>query len=243
MKYLLFALIMISASGYAETFRAHCRERAPELIPIEGGCTGPVAEIVELAVQRIGHSVEWSHVPWARTINLAKIGTVDIIPRHSMNRDRERYLHAVAYGYSIREVYYMISPKKDIEVNTFDDLLKYRIGALRGSYYSDTFAKASNLQKDFFKHTPQIIQMLKSGRIDVAITSSNHDEEMFRGIKGVKQARYIEYFYNGRYLSIPKESRMSKYFDRLKKAIEEMIESGEIDAIFLQYGLSPPSQR
>ncbi len=227
----------------ADTFRAHCRERAPELIPRDEGCSGPVAEIVELAVQRMGHTIKWSNVPWARTITVAEFGDVDIIPRHSMNAKRDVFLNSVAYGYSIRKVYYMITPQKNIKINKFEDLIPYKIGALRGSFYSDLFANSLGLNKYFFNNTEQIVSMLESGRIDIAVTSSNHDVEKFRMIKGVREAEYIEYFYNGRYISIPKKSPMSKYYNNFKSIINDMVSSGEIGVIFNKYSLKAPEQK
>ncbi|WP_276202054.1 hypothetical protein [Salinivibrio socompensis] len=38
MKHLLLAFMLVAVPATADTFRAHCRDRTPELIPTETGC-------------------------------------------------------------------------------------------------------------------------------------------------------------------------------------------------------------
>ncbi|CAH0536843.1 substrate-binding periplasmic protein [Vibrio marisflavi] len=243
-KIWVFALtLLFSNLANAETLVAHCRDRSPELIPTHNGCSGPVAEIIDIASNRIGLEVSWITVPWARTIKVAEYGGVDIIPRHSMNQIREAFLNGVAYGYQKRNVYYMISPQTDVEVNDLSDLEGLKVGALRGSFYSENFANAQHFKKLFFNNTEQIIRMLNKGRIDVAVMSSNHHEEKFRAESGLRQARYVDVFYNGRYISMPIESPMVKHWPMLKEQIDEMRTDGDIEKIFKKYHIPPPEQK
>ncbi|MCL9780682.1 transporter substrate-binding domain-containing protein [Vibrio sp. S4M6] len=202
-----------------------------------------MAEIIDIASSRIGLDVSWITVPWARTIKVAEYGGVDIIPRHSMNHEREAFLNAVVYGYQTRNVYYMMSPQLDTEINELSDLDGLKVGAIRGSFYSENFANAQHINKLYFNNTDQIIKMLKSNRIDVAITSSNHHEEKFRAETDLRQANYVDVFYNGRYISIPIKSPMAKYWPQFKEQIEVMRADGEVDKIFNKYSLPPPSQK
>ncbi|SIO33410.1 ABC transporter substrate-binding protein [Salinivibrio sp. ES.052] len=243
MRYLLLALILVAVPATADTFRAHCRDRAPELIPTETGCEGPVAEVITVALEKMGHTPDWSTVPWARTINVAEVGEVDIIPRHSMNNEREAFLNAVPYGYSIREVFYIIGPNVNQQINSFEELKQYRIGALRDSFYSDLFNNTEDLKRRYYNDTEQIIKVLENGRIDVAVTSSSHDIDKFTAVSAFTQANFVDRFYNGRYISIPKKSPVANYFPEFERTIQQMVASGEVSAIFEKYGQTPPEQK
>jgi len=240
---LFFALVILPFESYSETFKGHCRDRHPDLIVDKENCKGPVPVIIEIALNRLGHDITWSERPWKRSLLEAKNGSVDILPRHSMDTERAAFLHAVAYGYRERKVFYMISPHQEIEINAFEDLMPHRIGLLRGSFYSDKFAKADNLIKIEFTSNDQIIKMLEAGRIDIALTSSAHEEDKFRVLPGIKEAKYFDTFLNSRNISIPKKSPMAKYYTKFKSEIESMANSGEINKIFDQYGIKPPSQK
>ena len=85
--------------------------------------------------------------------------------------------------------------------------------------------------------------MLEAGRIDIAITSSAHEENKFRSLPGIKEAKYFEKFLNSRNISIPKKSSMAKHFSKFKAEIENMINSGELNKIFGQYGIKSPVQK
>ena len=241
--FLVFVILALPLGSFAATFEGHCRNREPELFADGKSCKGPVPEIIETALKRLGHGVSWSEIPWKRTIESAKDGSVDLIPRHSMNEEREAFLHAVPYGYKERKIFYMISPKIDIEINTLGDLAPHIVGVLRGSYYSDNFAKAKNLKKKPLNNNDQIIKMLASGRIDVAPTSSAHEVDKFRALPGIKEAAYSDTFLNSRNIGIPKKSSMAKYFASFKDEVNKMVDSGEIDKIFAKYGVKPPAQK
>lgn len=239
----ILVLLCFSFPVLSDVFTGHCRDREPDLVADGKTCTGPVAELIETALKRIGHTVSWSEVPWKRSIEQAKNGKVDILPRHSMKPEREAFLHAVAYGYKIRKIYFMISPLKDIAIENFADLEGLKIGALRGSFYSDQFDQASNLIKKEMTSNDQIVKMLESGRLDVGLTSSAHEEEKFRALEGVKEAKYKDAFLNSRNISIPKASPMAKHFDAFAAEINKMAAAGEVDSIFSKYNVKAPAQK
>lgn len=238
-----FISLTLAFGSLADTLNGHCRNREPDLLAQDNHCIGPVPEIIETALKRLGHEVLWSEVPWKRSIEMAKLGMVDILPRHSMNKEREGFLHAIAYGYKVRKIFYMISPKITIKVNTLNDLASYKVGMLRGSFYCENFSKASYLTKIPYGSNDQIIRLLDSGRLDAAITSSAHEMDKFRALKGIKQAAYSDTFFNSRNISIPTLSPMAKHLPSLRAEILKIIQSNEIDSIFSKYHILAPTQK
>ncbi|MFQ3231385.1 substrate-binding periplasmic protein [Reinekea sp.] len=237
------ALYIISSSALqAATFEVHCRDRSPELIPTRLACIGPVADIVELALKRIGHSVNWQHKTWDETIVMAETGKVDLLLRHSMSSERAQFLDEVAYGYEIRKVYYYLSPSFAGDVSTQAELNPLKVGALEGSIYSAEFAENTQINKVEYSSTNELVEALESGTVDAVVTSSAHDMDRINIVPLARRAAYVENFYNGRFVSIPKESKRSKYFPAFEQAILDMAKSGEVTQIFERYGLDAPDQ-
>lgn len=247
-KHLLkfIGLLLVSHYSIADVFLAHCRNRGVEMVEGNGGvCTGPVPEILETALKRIGHSVKWQNAPWARTIKGAEKGVPDILLRHSMNEERRGFLMPIVYGYEIRKLYfYVTSQRPDIEINSEQDLRNYRIGVLRDSFYAPKFSSAKDLNLSEHRELAQKVRMLESGRIDVAAIKSTQIKELREDLDaiGAKPANYVEEFFNGRYFSIPKNSRMSRHYKALSAEIYKMRKDGEISAIFEKYAADIPSQ-
>lgn len=234
--------IFLLASVQAATFTVDCRDRSPELIPTRNGCLGPVAVIVETALLRQGHKVKWQQNNWNTTIQNAETGDIDLVIRHSMNPEREAFLHEIAYGYEIRLIYYYSAPGRSQKIRTLSDLNGLTIGAKEGSFYSPEFERNTQVIKKLYPETADVAQALEQGEIDVAITSEAHGLERFQVIKGAIPAEYTEKFYNGRYISIPKASRQAKFFNAFEAEIIKMVDDGEISQIFEQYGLPAPFQ-
>jgi polar amino acid transport system substrate-binding protein len=234
--------LLVSAISTSATFNIHCRDRSPELIPTQLGCIGPVAEIVEIALMRNKHKINWTTENWDNTIILAETGGVDMVIRHSMNKERDVFLDEVAYGYQVRKVDYYISPKVSKSITAKADLNGLKIGALGGSFYSKDFEENTEISKVFYKSTSELVTALTEGIVDVVVTSSAHDLDRFKIILGARAADYFETFYNGRYLSIPKSSKRSKYFTKFEETIQKMVKDGEVDRIFNKYSLEPPTQ-
>ncbi|MDX1756188.1 MAG: ABC transporter substrate-binding protein [Marinobacter sp.] len=235
------ALLMFPLSVSAEVFRGHCRDRPPMIQPAGIHCVGPAAELIERALAYAGHQVEWVTVPWARTLYMAQRGEVDVLPVHSMDRARETFLLPIHYGNRSREIYYFAKAGSPTRVERFDDLIAYRIGALRGSYYSDEFNTAQGLNVFYSVGPEQLIEMLLHDRLDVVITSTIHDPDLFFSNPRLRKLEYVEHFANKRYFSIPAASPMARYYDDIRQMVELMLKRGEIEDIYRHHGVPVPA--
>lgn len=222
-------------------WQGHCRDRSPTIISTPGNCSGPGGDVINIAIERLGHRIEWTDVPWARTINAAENGGVDIIPLHSMTEDREAFLYPINMGYDERILQFFKRKEHDINVTNYDELQKLSIGALRGSFYSQAFNKNLDiLNVHLLNNTEQLINMLKAGRIDIAVTSPIHDVSIFIDDPELTPVEYQQAHLNGRYFSVPMKSDKFQYVSELKSIVENMLTSGEISKIFESYNLEPP---
>ncbi len=86
------------------------RHRPPEMSIVNGKYYGPIIDIIELLLSDAKVEPQWLNIPWPRTLLRAQNGIVDLIPRHSMTSDREKYLLPMLLGYEKRHVRYLFGP-------------------------------------------------------------------------------------------------------------------------------------
>ncbi|MDT3319896.1 transporter substrate-binding domain-containing protein [Shewanella sp. SP1S2-4] len=234
-------LSQAKAETSAVVWQAHCRDRHPVIYVEKGECKGPGAAVINQVITRLGHKVNWSNVPWARTIKVAETGQVDLIPVHSMTPERKDFLDPMLLGYDKRYVYYFALANRQLEVKHFDELKPHIIGALRGAFYCPQFNDNQNqLKVSFVNDNGQLINMLKAGRIDLAITSEQHEMQFFAKDPQLKQMEYVDISKNGRYFSIPLMSPLHQYAKQVHQIVNDMRTSGEITRLFESYGVEPP---
>lgn len=227
-------------SALAENFVGHCRQRVPLLVPDGRECRGPIPEMIERALHYAGHTITWHLYPWARSLHMARHGSLDILPMHSLDAERATFLLPILYGHRMRNIAYFTHVDSAVEVQTLEDLKRYRIGALRDSFYSNEFNGAAGLDVFYATHNDQLRTMLTYDRLDVAVTSSVHEIEQFRQDGNLRQLAYVDHFVNDRYFSIPRASDKAIHYEEIARQISLMRERGEIDAIFRSYGVAPP---
>lgn len=237
-------VIICSTAANAGEFNVHCRDRPPYLNWMNGTCVGPEAEITELLLKKAGHTIKWHFKPWVRSLNEAKTGDVDLLPRHSMTDERQTYLYPILMGYRERKIYFYANQLRgDIVVKNFSDLRKYAIGTLKGSYYFDEFQNSLDIQKITVVESEQLAEMLAANRLDLVITTAVHRLDLFENKSAFKQMDYIKSVLLGRYLSIPKASNKISEAEKLEKIMLEMRKDGTFEEIFQKYKLQPLIQQ
>lgn len=224
----------------AEIFHAHCRDYPPELSFVDNTCVGAVPDLITDIMDELGHEIVWKKVPWIRSMKEAKSGHVDLLIRHSMTPGREEYLNAMPYAYYIRELSFYKSPKMTSPIASYQDISRHQLGAIRGNFYSPDFLTLDTKRMTLLDTTEQLVGMLALSRIDLAVTSSSHREELFKG--HFEKVTFVDTSENPQYISIAKASKASKYFEEINKLLLEYRKSNKVDQYFKKYGLPIPNQ-
>ena len=234
-------MVFLSNSTNAYEFKAHFRHVPPDMTYIDNVPAGPIREIIDLAVTHAGHTVVWKTVPWKRTQKVALQGKTDLLVRHSMNGERQRYLSPIINGHQIREVIFITAPNIKVVIDSFEDLQKYTIGQHRGYLYAPQFDQADNLKREIANEHRQLVQMLKRGRVDAVVmtTDLKGDIELLLAVEGAKISTYRMLFANKRFCSIPVNSPAIAYFDQISTEIFKLRRSGEMSDIMKKHGAEP----
>lgn len=232
--------IVLATNSNAESFHAHCRDYPPEIAYVESDCVGAVPDLITDIITELGHEIVCSKVPWVRSIKVARDGKVDLLIRHSMTPERELFLDAMPYAYYTRELSFYKSPSFTEDIKSYNDIKQHHVGAIRGNFYSPRFSALDTNILSLLGTTKQLVGVLERSRIDLAVTSSSHSEELFTD-RFVK-AEFVDSFYNPMFISVPKKSKAAKYQKDIANLLLEYRKSKRIDQYFKKYNLPVPKQ-
>jgi len=243
------SLLLTPLFALGQQVQIDFRHRPPEMVITNDQYSGPIVDTINILLTSINEKPRWVNVPWPRTIQRARAGLVDIIPRHSMTLDRETFLLPMLLGYEQRSVRYLLGPHiKDIsKYQTLKDFNQLHYGLLRGSYYGPHIETIRNRGTTTFTNSvEQLLEMLLTGRIDVMpIQNIVWAENAYDNIKNkYKNKQYQlsvvnDSFISGKYISISKSSSLSLRYHELNCRLFQLRYSGEIDTIYLKFKLQP----
>lgn len=242
MKYFLLSLLFIN-SALAETITINLQDRRPEVYIKDSKNFGPIVDIANELMQKTKNRPYFEWVPWSRTLAQAQGKASILLTRHSMIPERRSFLMPIPYGQETRSVYFMKNKKSKFKVVKYEELLGHTIGYRNKSYYSPRFSSDNNLTKVTVKRDELLVKLLHRKRLDIVITNSIVQfKEMVKatGLSYEKNFEPLEFkdtFYNGRYFSIPMNSKLAKKYDELNCAMFEMRKSGRINHYFKSHNL------
>jgi len=244
---LFITCIYLSSVVNAQQVFIDVRHRPPEIVVKNAQVSGPIREIIERLFSKKKVELNWQSVPWPRTMSRAINGKVDIIPRHSLNREREQFLLPMLIGFEQRQITFLLAPTllNTTEMQTLSQFKGLIFGFLRKSYYSrslDTMHNDSNIV--YANSIEQLMEMLLAGRIDILpIQNITWAEEAYEKVRGKHPNKYYtvapykENFISGKYISIPKASNSSKFYHEFNCLLFNMRKSGTIDNIYRRFSI------
>ena len=246
-KFIVF-LLFVPVVALSQQAQIDLRHRPPEMIITDNKFSGPIVVIIDQLLSSIDVVPLWIDVPWPRTLRRAKSGKVDIVPRHSITSDRENFLLPMLLGYEDGTVYYLLGPhiNKAEQYHELEQLNKLNFGLLRDSYYGPHVDSFTSKTTTFANDIDQLMGMLLAKRIDVMpVKNLVWAERSYAKIKNKYNnlqyhlAEVNESFYHGKYISIPKQSKLRDKYHQLNCLLYQWRKSGKIDEIYMQHQALP----
>lgn len=186
-----------------------------------------------------GIKIEKHLFPFARGWRNIKEGTLDGGLLFKVER-RAEFLVPVQFMFKTHVV---AVGRKGIEINSIQDLLKYRIGKVQTVAVNEKFTEL--LQDNFHQVTKysQLVRMLATGRIDVAV---GNYYTIYRLAEELNISQQIEFpglllVNQDVWFFLSKKSKHLKDFNQLQVAAKKISESDFIDTLFKKYYSTTPS--
>ena len=130
-------------------------------------------ELTHIIAKQLDIELVYESLPWKRALAMVEKGLADAITYVGKNARRDRYIIFTPgneLSWAVFGLVVLDSRKNDIHFsnNDFTSLSSYKVGQLLGYSYGDQF-DSSSLKRSFFNENDQLIGMLRTKRVDIAI--------------------------------------------------------------------------
>ncbi|PID56036.1 amino acid ABC transporter substrate-binding protein [candidate division KSB3 bacterium] len=226
-----------------KTLVADIRQRPPEMVVHgESFWAGPLIDILQEAVQRAGYQIQFQVRQFQGSLRYLERGEIDILPRAICTRQRATFMDFLGpVGYEEKEILFLVKPGQEESVRTFDDLKDLTVGVKRGTVYFDAFDACQEIVKIESHDDENLVRMFAHNRFQtMIILDRNAVESALRKyqISEYAYARYRKTLHIGIYYGILRGHPATV---SLQRALENLVISGRVKAIYASYGLEPPN--
>jgi len=253
MKKKLTLIVGLIIMGYCSSVTANnivlnadCRQRPPEMTYNDETqtCSGPLIDILNQALQKIGGTIHWERRPFQKSFSLLRRGKIDILPRVIKTKVRQKDAkYFTAIGYQLKDIVFAVKKGQENEIKKFEDLQNFRVGAKRGTAYFDKFNETASIYKINAIDDVDLTRKFIGGRCDVAIVLDIKAFEKMMQTMKFKDYTYAKYKYTnkiGNHYAMSLKSKHLQLFDKINTILKTMNVSGEIKRIYQKYHLDPP---
>lgn len=207
--------------------------------------TGTIPEVISLALERIGISIEFkSDQPWKRILRELDSGNLDIVLGAYWNSARaQKYFFTEALG--IDEVRVFVQVGTEFPLKSYEDLKGKRGLKLLGGSYGDDFDEFAKTHLDFQEigRSDQIVKMLAGARADFGILGYiegyKHIEKL--GLNGEVAALPWPILSNELHAMINIHASCAHRMQELNKAIRDLKSEGVLDDLLKKHLQQTPT--
>ncbi len=232
-----FAAILMSLPAQAQRpLIVACPEYPPWKIIHEDGTFGGIdIELIREIAKRLELPVVFQEMTWHRAVYMLKTGEVDMLSNMFKSAEREKFVHFLAppYRRESRVAFYV--PKgEEKRIRRYEDLLRLRIGTIKGILYFPRFDKDTRLDKKPVMAELQNPTKLLHGHIDTFVETEVAGDWTIKqsGLSGkIVKAEYIHVKKKPVYLVLSKNSPYSTLLDDFNLTLKNLIQEGTVQRI------------
>ncbi|WP_299197846.1 transporter substrate-binding domain-containing protein [uncultured Amphritea sp.] len=199
-------------------------------------------ELLDAVMHQAGCNYVLKNVPWERSMRYIKTGDLDLALGTSKTLERSEWAYfSEAYRREIMAIFVRSNEyTKWNAAQEFEQLadLKPRVMVLRGAYYGSTW---SQIKDRFFVHQlnryEQLIQMLSAQRTDVVLTDLYNGRVLAKELGLENEITTLDWNASDDdiYMMFSKKTVNLSDIDIINRAILELRQSGDLDAIIQRY--------
>ena len=241
---LLFILSLSTTVTFSEEkiLKADFRHRPPEMIVNGEDKSGPLKDIIEEAVAKIGYQLKWRKTPFSRSFVGLKNGQVDIVPRTIRNKERAAFINYLGpIGYQQKNIEFLVRKGQEGLLQNYEDLYSVRVGLKRDTAYFDKFNHDKKINRKISFDDKNMANMFKIERFDTMIILDKTSIEKALAEIGFIDYSYANYKYVqkiGIYYGFSKKSSHAHVYPKLNEVLLEMAKSGRVAEIYKQHKIA-----
>ncbi len=232
----------ISSATDGTTLIVDVRQRPPEMTVEDETVSGPLIDIITEAAQRTGYTVKFQVRQFQGSLRYLELGLIDILPRAICTPARTKIMEYLGpIGYEHKEILFLVRPGQEDSIQRFEDLQRMTVGVKKGTVYFEEFDASQEIVKIESGDDENLVRMFAHNRFETMIILDKHAVEAALKKYQITEYAYAHYTYLlriGIYYGI-RRNHPAK--ETLQRALEDLVMSGKVTAIYAQYGMEPLS--
>lgn len=204
-----------------------------EYVDKNGNFAGIDIEIAKNIAQALGVQLEVKDMQFSALIEALKNGNVDIVLADMTPTSEREKVVDFSFPYYFASKGVVVVPK-DSQISKLEDLYGKKVGVQLGTIqedYANANLKGKAEIKSYDKVYPDLVMVLQRGDVDAIIIGEKIAQALVVKYPNLKIAFYISKPTAGAAVALPKGASDLKLL--VDKVIEDLINSGEMDRIFL----------
>jgi len=246
----VFVFVMVSSvHSHAQQIKIVTLDFPPYSYIENGELTGMATEVLMEILSDVGMMPEIRQYPWKRACCIADTEKNVLIYTIARTPQREMKFHFIGEVAPRNNYFFKLAERKDIKVNSVEDLKKYKIGVVRG-YATEKSLMDLGLEPSLQRTLSDInsLRMLFTGRVDLCSmddTVARHQIRLYN-----KEARKtgrellnfsrLEKVYehprigSGRYLAFGLDTS-HELVKKFQDSFQRMVRQGKLEVIRAKY--------
>lgn len=165
----VFMFLLPSRGLAEETLVVHFEEYPPYEFIEKGGVKGVNVALMREAFRRMGVTPSFVPMPWKRAVYELKNGNIFALASGFKTPEREVFAYYPSESLAMEEVVVVVPTVSGVTISSISDLYGLSVGVVREYAYGKDFDSRRGLKKIEAASNPQLLKMLMSQRMDVAI--------------------------------------------------------------------------
>ena len=215
---------------------------SPYEMVIENELIGFHIELSEIIAKQLNIKLVFESLPWKRALAMVEKGLVHAITYVGKNPRRERYiiftpgneLSWAVFGFVVLD-----KRKNEIQISNDDlaSLSRYKLGQLLGYSYGNEF-DTRHLDRSFFNNNDQLIGMLRTKRIDIAILNKEEyqNQKYNEDRDQAKLAVLDNLLGTGNFIGFSKKLKLEELSKQFSQALINFKKTQEFKTLQKKYG-------
>lgn len=206
------------------------------------GVQGLALDSVNALVEMNGHQLKPIICPFARCLRLIEQGQADFIFGIMKTPERSAYLEYIepAFITSFSEIRFYTLRDAKTSIKSLADVEKLRVGVQRGASHFEAFDNNKLIRKLDVSSISNLIDMLKTKRIDTFVMPRISAEEYLKQHdenSEIMPAHFTVIKEQGGYIAISKKSPYINDVVELNRALLKIKKSGDLTTILKRYNI------
>lgn len=178
---------------------------------------------------------------WKRCLKHMEVGESDLMTGLFKTAEREQYMKFITPAYRAeKNICFYQNKNSAKEIHHFKDLYDISVGVVKKVAYFEPFDSDSRINKFYSTTDEYLFRLLKAQRLDAVIVSCVTGDVLVSELNLQDEFKHASYVYSIAhpvYLAISKKSPLLAKEAEISKALQSMIDEGEVQQIMAGYGV------